>query len=311
MVYDALSHVSAIICTRNRPDQIGSAVASVLANDYPQFDLLIVDQSDDDRTGQIVRELQATHPNLRYVHSSMPGLSRAYNAGVHATTGDVLAFTDDDCVAPPDWIASIAAAFEAEPTADMLYGQVLLPAELLGHDGEVPTLPIDAPRRLSRRDGFRIYGMGANYAVRRRLFDRIGGFDEVLGGGGPLKSSQDYDFQYRAYLAGATILLSPDVKVDHYGFRSHEQWPATLRAYGFGDGAFYFKHVRCGDLFALRMLVARLGRLAVREALIRIRKRPSAAVYLRSSLVGIRESLRYPVDRQRRMYVMPGANGAA
>src|SRR5918994_148366 len=160
-------HVSAVICTRNRPDLIGSAVASVLANTYPDFDLLVVDQSDDERTGQV------------------------------------------------------AGALESEPDADMLYGQVLLPSALVGAEGEVPTLPIDRPQRLSHRDGFRIYGMGANFGARRRLFERVGGFDEILGGGGPLKSSQDFDFQYRAYLGGATVLLRPDVQVDHYGVRTH------------------------------------------------------------------------------------------
>jgi peptidoglycan/LPS O-acetylase OafA/YrhL/glycosyltransferase involved in cell wall biosynthesis len=297
-------HISAVICTRNRPDLIGSAVQSVLANTYPDFDLLVVDQSDDDRTGATVRDLQHTHANLRYLHTDKAGLSRAYNIGIRETTGEVLAFTDDDCVAPADWLESIAHAFKADDQVDMLYGQVLLPAALAGHSGEVPTLGIARAEHLNRRNGFRIYGMGANYAVRRSLFARIGGFDEALGGGGPLKSSQDFDFQYRAYLAGATVALRPEVKVDHYGLRTREQWPATERAYGFGDGAFYFKHVRCGDWFALRLLLKRLTRMAVREALIALglRRRPSQALYLRYCLVGIGQSLKYPVDRNRRLY---------
>jgi len=297
-------HVSVVICTRNRPDLIGNAVASVLANDYPRFDVTVVDQSDDQITARIVKALSAKHTNLRYVHSRTPGLSRAYNTGIRETTGPILAFTDDDCVAPPDWIDAVVEAFDADAAADMLYGQVLLPASLVGHGGVVPTLPIDRPERLSHRDGFRIYGMGANFAARRRLFERVGGFDEALGGGGPLKSSQDFDLQYRVYRAGATVLLCPSVKVDHYGYRSPEQWPGTLRAYGFGDGAFYFKHVRCGDLYVLNLLLQRLIRLTAREMLIRIglRRRPSQAPYLRSCLEGIWQSLRYRVDRQQRLY---------
>jgi glycosyltransferase involved in cell wall biosynthesis len=297
--------VSVVICTRNRPDLIGNAVASVLANAYPTFDVLVVDQSDDDRTGEVVRGLAVSHENLRYLHTSTAGLSRAYNTGVRESNGELLAFTDDDCVAPPNWIAAIVTAFQAEPDADMLYGQVLLPAALAGCTDVVPTLPITRPRRISYQDGFQIYGMGANFAARRRLFGRIGGFDEALGGGGPLRSSQDFDFQYRAYLAGATVLLRPEVTVDHYGVRSHQQWPATLQAYGIGDGAFYFKHVRCGDLFALGLLVRRLGRLAASEILngVGVRPRPSQAVYLQACLRGIWDSLRYPVDRRRRMYL--------
>src|SRR6266496_1723725 len=209
-------YVSAVICTRNRPDLIGHAVSSVLANYHPSFDLLVVDQSDDDRTGQVVRDLMVEHPTLRYIHSNTPGLSRAYNLAVREAYGDLLAFTDDDCVVPADWIASIASAFEADPSSDMLYGQVLLPASLTDSLEIVPTLSISAHRRLSRRDGFQVYGMGANFAARRRLFERIGGFDEMLGGGGPLRSSQDFDLLYRAYIAGTITLLRPDVMVDHY-----------------------------------------------------------------------------------------------
>ncbi len=187
----------------------------------------------------------------------------------------------------------------------MLYGQVLRAPSLREVEGEVPELPFSQPARFSHSDGFRIYGMGANFAARRRIFERVGGFDEALGGGGPLKSSQDYDFQYRVYRAGAVILLCPTVKVDHYGLRNYaDQWPATLRAYGFGDGAFYLKHVRCGDVFALRLLVQALGRMSVREFLsqIGVRPRPSRADYVRSCFEGMWVSRRYRIDRRRRMY---------
>jgi glycosyltransferase involved in cell wall biosynthesis len=295
--------VSAVICTRNRPDLIGTAATSVLANTYTDFELLVVDQSDDDRTGAVVRGLMADHPNLRYVHSSRPGLSRAYNIAVRETGGELLAFTDDDCVAPPDWIATIVGLFGADPDVEMLQGQVVRPAALTESAGVIPTLPIDRPQRLNRRDGFQIWVMGANLAARRRLFDRIGGFDELLGGGGPLKSSQDQDFQYRAYLAGATVRLSPEVRVDHYGVRDPEQWRATLHAYGFGDAAFYMKHIRCGDLLALGLVVRWVARLSVRELLNPIRHKQSYARYLWAYLDGIRGSLRYPVDRRRRLYL--------
>jgi glycosyltransferase involved in cell wall biosynthesis len=302
--------VSIVMCTRNRSDLIGQAVQSVLDNDYADFELVVVDQSTDDRTRAVVEPMMERHPNLRYIYTEKAGLSRAYNIGIRASSGDVLGFTDDDCVAARDWVRSIARAFGDEPHVDMLYGQVLLPASLQGHTGEVPTLPIERAEVIDRSSGFRIYGMGANFAVRRRLFDAIGGFDEALGGGGPLKSSQDFDFQYRAYLAGATVALRPDVNVDHYGLRTAEQWPATQRAYGFGDGAFYFKHVRCGDALALRLLTLRIVRMAAREALIKlgIRRRPSQWLYLRSCFTGMRESMRFGVDRRQRVYRSSAAN---
>jgi glycosyltransferase involved in cell wall biosynthesis len=296
--------VSAIICTRNRPDLIGNAVLSVLENIYPALELLVVDQSDDGSTANALRELLQQRANLHYLHTSPPGLSRARNIGVREAAGDVIAFTDDDCMVPPDWISTIVAVFQKNLDVDMLYGQVERPVALEKAAGYVPTLLIPKTRRLSRRDGFEIYGMGANFAARRSLFERIGGFDEALGVGGPLGAAEDFDFEYRAYRAGASILLEPEVKVDHYGTRVGEQWVSTLRSYGLGDGAFYFKHVRCGDLFALRLLVARLARLSVRELLswTGLRPRGSLSVYLQSCLRGIRVSLRYPINKDRRLY---------
>ena len=77
--------------------------------------------------------------------------------------------------------------------------------------------------------------------------------------------------------------------------------------HGMGDGAFYFKHVRCGDLVALRMLIARLAWLSTREALNGIRRKNSLGTYLRGYFSGIRASLAYRVDRGTRLYVAPPA----
>jgi glycosyltransferase involved in cell wall biosynthesis len=298
--------VSAVICTRNRPDLIGDAVRSVLANSYPSFDLLVVDQSTDARTGDIVRELQGEHDNLRYIHTEIAGLSRAYNIGIRNTDGEILAFTDDDCIAPSEWISQIVAVFAKEPEVGLLYGQVLLPPRLADRPDDVPTLAIEWSWRQQRGErGFERFGMGANFAARRSLFADIGLFDEVLGGGGLLKSSQDYDLQYRAYMGGAIIGYRNDVAIEHYGLRSPEQWPATHRAYGVGDGAFFLKHVRCGDTYALWLLVSYFGRMVAREALHAsgVRRRYSRSPYLKAFVAGLVESLRFRVDRRRRLYV--------
>lgn len=297
-------HLTAVICTRNRPAGIGRAVSSVLGNDHPDFDLIVIDQSDTDATRDALADLITAHPNLTYVHTTRVGLSAAYNAAIARAAGELIAFTDDDCVAPPDWLQQVERAFAEAQDADLLYGQVMAPADLNGVPGVLPTLPITRTRRLSRRHGFRIYGMGANFAARRRLFERIGGFDEVLGGGGPLRSSQDFDLQYRVYRAGLVTLLTPTVRVDHYGLRARADWPKTLTAYGVGDGGFYMKHLRCGDLYAgwlmARILVHQTVRVAVKPLL---RRGQHRAEYLRGVLLGARQSYRFGIDPTRRLYI--------
>jgi glycosyltransferase involved in cell wall biosynthesis len=298
-----MTAISVVIPTRGRPDDIGRSVRGVLSNDHPDFEVIVVDQSDDDRTGAVVRALAGTDPRLRYVHTMPPGLSRAYNIGVRMAAAQLLAFTDDDCVAAADWLSSIERTFAVEPDAEMLYGAVVRPSALPAGLGVVPGLAIAKAERIDRRTGFRLYGMGANFALRRAFFDRIGGFDEILGGGGPLRSSQDFDLQYRAYLARAVVLLRPEVTVDHYGLRNEAEWTRTERAYGVGDASFYLKHIRCGDLFAASLLIRRVGRQVARELLHLIGLREhSHAAYLFAYLEGLRESLGYPVDRERRLY---------
>lgn len=292
------------MCTRNRPGTIGQAVESVLANDYPSFDVTVVDQSTTDATRAVLASALEADSRLRYLHVEQSGLSRAYNIGIRASEGEILAFTDDDCVAPPGWLRAITDAFARDPEAAMLYGQVLSPDMADQPSYGTPVLPIHRAERLSRRDGFKVFGMGANFAAQRRLFAEIGGFDEALGGGGPLVSSQDYDLAYRAYVAGAAILLRPEVRVTHHGARRLDEWPGLLRAYGIGDGAFYLKHVRCRDPFALRLLVSRLASRGARELGKRLLRRgASDFTYLGSMLLGMRLSLRFGVDRRTRLYV--------
>ena len=298
--------VSVVICTRNRPDKIGQAVTSVLAVDRHDFELLIIDQSTDTATEDAVGAIAADDPRVRYQHMDAAGLSRAYNAGIAGTTGDIIAFTDDDCVVPTDWLDRIVAAFGSEPDADLLYGQVRPLEE--GAEGLLltPFFLIDEPVRLSRRDGFRVAGMGANFAARRRLFETVGPFDEALGGGGPLKSAQDYDLAYRAYLRESVIILRPEVSIRHDGRREMVDWPSLLDNYGFGDGAFYSKHVRCRDPYALWLLTRKLGGTSAKYlAKLVLRRKPSEGRYVRGMVRGIRGGWRFTVDRDTRLYGAP------
>ena len=166
--------ISVVIPTKDRPDKVPQAVASVLANEHPSFDLTVIDQSRTRETGDRLRDVAANDPRLNYVHVEETGLSRARNAGIRQSTGSIIAFTDDDCVVPTTWLTDIAAVFESEPDGALMYGTVR-PFE--AGDYLTPFLDLKKTERLSRADGFRIVGMGANFAVRRRLFDTIGVFD--------------------------------------------------------------------------------------------------------------------------------------
>jgi GT2 family glycosyltransferase len=188
----------------------------------------------------------------------------------------------------------------------MIYGCVR-PASTSGDDGELtPFIEIEEPERLSRSDGFRVVGMSANFAARRRLFESIGAFDENLGCGGPLPGGEDFDLAYRTYRSGSVIMLRPDIAVLHDGRRERSEWPNLIRDYGIGDGAFYSKHVRCGDPYALFLLSQRLVNMGSRVIAKRVLRRPGHEhLYVRGVLSGVRHGLKLKVDRTARRYVTP------
>lgn len=296
--------ISVVICTRNRPELIRHAVASVLANDYPSFDVTVVDQSVSDATHDALVELFEGDARLSYVRLHTKGKPRALNCGIKQSHGDLLAFTDDDCVVPRDWLTNVVAAFTSNRDADLLYGAVLEPPGVDYATTITPAFTITRAQRISRRDGFRIIGMGANCAATRRLFGVVGDFDEILGAGAPLGSTEDFDLLYRAYRAGLTTLLRPEVRVVHYGTRSRKDWPKVLRGYGIGDGAFFAKHLRCFDAFALWLLLHRIARPAVKVVVKgMLLGEPTDTIYLRAIFRGLRESFRFKVDRRRCVYV--------
>jgi GT2 family glycosyltransferase len=299
--------ISVVICTRDRPDTVGQAVESVAECDYPNFDLHIMDQSTNELTREIVQELArrfAHKLSIHYHHLDKAGLSRAYNAGIRVSDGELVACTDDDVVVPKNWLAEVARAFESDPDAGLLYGQVLVPESLkdaVRSGTIVPSLEIPRRERLAKGSGFKVFGMGANMAIRRRMLDVVGGFDEALGGGGPLRSSQDFDFAYRVYRSGFAVLLVPEVKVDHYGTRTQEQWPGTMKAYGIGDGAFYSKHIRCGDPLAAWLFAKVAVRAGARQVKRTLTRKPLDE-YASHLLTGVRDAWKFDIDKRFRLF---------
>ncbi|HXJ82119.1 MAG TPA: glycosyltransferase family A protein [Candidatus Methylomirabilis sp.] len=301
--------LSVVICTRDRHEMIGQALESVAASAYPSFDVHVMDQSTTTVTRELVegiRQRYAAKCPIHYHHLDRIGLSHASNAGVHTSDGEVIAFTDDDVVVPTDWLTKIADVFETDAQAGLVYGQVLVPEDLseaCRQGAEVPSVWFDRRERMVKGRGFKVRGMAANMAIRRSLFVGVGGFDEALGGGGPLRSSQDCDFAFRTYRFGMAIVLVPEVRVDHYGARTPEQWADTLKNYGIGDGAFYSKHIRCGDLRALWLFLKGLLRRRARQIRDLLKEgRWRSDPYADHLFQGVRDAWKFAIDRERRLF---------
>lgn len=303
---DGRPQISVAICTRDRPDTLAAAVVSVIAQEHPSFEVIVVDQSTSPLSANVVRGLMQRHEQLRYMRLTEVGLSLARNCAIEHARADLVAFTDDDCEVPQGWLQTMARSLQ-DPEVDLIFGQVLAPPDFArreGVEGVTPMLPISRRQRLDGRTGFKVFGMGANCGLRRSAWERVGGFDNVLGAGGPLLSGEDFDFSYRIFRTGGAILLEPDLVVYHRGFRSLSEWPKTVRDYGLGVGSFYVKHVRMGDLRAAAMLARTLVRETAGATRKVIRAKPARNQwsYTVNLVRGMVRSFQYDVDPQLRIY---------
>jgi glycosyltransferase involved in cell wall biosynthesis len=290
--------ISVLIATRERPQQLDACVGSVLASDHKSFEVIVIDQSSEPYTR--IRDAR-----LHVHHSPTRGKSAALNAGMTRASGRLFAFTDDDCTVYPDWLTRGHGHLETRPEVDLIYGALLA----IPHNPSLWFVPIFSPGRLevvsgAERARYR-GGAGANMFARRELFERIGGFDDAIGPGAPFRSCEEYDIYYRALRAGAKVLRDPENPVLHWGKRAHSDGSSQrlLRDYQYGEGAVLAKHVRSGDLVALRLsLTIMLRELGIR-ILSSLLHRDRAGIDLVADwLSGFGRGLGTPVDTSRRLF---------
>jgi len=114
---------SVIIPTYNRPRLLAACVESVLAQDFPAncYEVIVVDDGSRRRTVRVLPSY-LDGDRVRYLRRRRQGWGAARLVGARNSRGEILAFIDDDCVAPPGWLACYARVYAAHPDADGVGG---------------------------------------------------------------------------------------------------------------------------------------------------------------------------------------------
>ena len=102
---------SVVISTRGRGRLIVPTVAAILQCEYPDFELIVVDQSVDNDLEAALQPLLADE-RLRLIRTDTVGTGRSRNIGLRAATGKYVLYTDDDCLVSPEWIEKMVAPFQ-------------------------------------------------------------------------------------------------------------------------------------------------------------------------------------------------------
>lgn len=162
---------SIVVPTYRRPHLLERCLAALAAQDMAptSYEIIVADDGDEAATRQAVQQMVARlgpHPALRYVPvRGRHGPAAARNRGWRAARGDIVAFTDDDCLPATDWLRRGLRAFRPKTAA--VWGQIVVP---------LPAQPTDY-----ERDAARLQSAGfvtANCFCRRRVLRQIGGLDE-------------------------------------------------------------------------------------------------------------------------------------
>jgi glycosyltransferase involved in cell wall biosynthesis len=240
-------YTSVVVATRERAGQLARALDSLLAQDHPRFEIVVVDNAPvTDETRELVERKYAER--VRYVCEKVPGLAVAHNTGLAAVQGDVVAFTDDDVVADPRWLTELTAPFAADAglgcsTGLILPARLTTPAQVLleSHGGfakgftprtydparppgDEPLFPFTAGR----------FGSGANMAFRTAVLRSVGGFDPATGAGTAARGGDDLYGFVRVLAQGHRLRYTPYALVWHH---HRETWrDLETQAYGYGAG---------------------------------------------------------------------------
>jgi glycosyltransferase involved in cell wall biosynthesis len=214
--------VSVVVASYNGGRTLKACLDSLERLNYPDYEVILVDDGSTDTTPQIA----SLYPTVRYLRQPNFGLSVARNTGIHAATGEIVAFTDSDCRADEDWLYYLVADLLNSRYAGM-GGHNFLPPEDSPLAAAVLVSP-GGPAHVMLTDRLAEHIPGCNMAFYRSALLEIGGFDPIF-----RKAGDDVDVCWRLQQRGYRIGFS------HAGFVWHYR-RSTVRAYlkqqgGYGE----------------------------------------------------------------------------
>jgi GT2 family glycosyltransferase len=226
--------VSVVVTARNAQGEIEECLASLLAVDYPpdRHELVIVDNGSTDRTAEIVQR----HP-VTYLREPRRGVSYARNTGIEATSGEIVALTDTDCVVSTGWLSELAKGFSDQSAGAVAGAIVPYPPRSWVEAYAARRRSHSQDRPLSHP--VRPFAMTPNLAFRREPLERTGLFDTRFPGGG----WEDADLCWRfSRKTGLALRYAPRAVVFHHYRSTPRDFLIQHYRYGYGLALIHGKY---------------------------------------------------------------------
>jgi len=288
-----MNFLTVAIPTYHRAARLRETLTSLARQDYPadRWEVLVIDNNSPDETAAVVAEFAGARPAPRYLKETSQGLDYARNRAIAEARGDIIVFADDDILAEPTWLTEMNRPFanDAAGTISAVGGEVIpvfpdgLPAWVAEWHSPLAFRPEAGPLAAAQSP------MGANLAIRREVFARLGVFHTTLDrAAGNYFSGGDAEMIRRIHAAGGEVWFAPAAAVRHqmpagrttFRYASRHAFDSARsrvidRAGQPGSGAYLtsrfvanaFKALACGLTALLWLLLGQIGR--AKKALVR------------------------------------------
>ena len=223
---------SVVVCSYNGAKTLDRCLTSLKEINYPSYEVILVDDGSTDNT----QEIAASHNWVKNIRQENKGLSFARNVGAHASGGDVIVYTDSDCMADPDWLYYLMGTLLSGDYAGVGGPNISPPAENWVQ-ACVSAAP-GGPNHVLLTDVVAEHIPGCNMAFHRWAFDQVGGFDPEY-----RKAGDDVDFCWRLQQSGGVIAFSPAAIVWHYRRFTLQAFRKQQQGYGEAESMLRFQHL--------------------------------------------------------------------
>jgi glycosyltransferase involved in cell wall biosynthesis len=223
--------VSVVVATRDRARRLDALLSSLRSQTLPadDFEVIVVDDGSRDATQEVLaRHASAGGLHLSSVrHAESQGAAAARNAGWRRARAPLIAFTDDDCTAAPNWLEAGLRVFAEHPRG-VIQGRVEINPDELDR--------LDPFAHFMVQHGIDAGFPTANIFYPRELVEELDGFDAVTF---PTVGGEDTDLAWRAFELGASSVWAPDALVYHgvtrvgaiRRLRVAARWTPTVQVY--------------------------------------------------------------------------------
>lgn len=226
----ASPRISVIVCTYNGSATLRECLEALGRQRFADFELILVDDGSTDATAEIA----SSFPSCHYLRQDHSGLSAARNLGASVASGDILAFTDDDCIPDEEWLLRISTAFD-DPQWVAAGGPNIPPHPKNRIEAIVAASP-GAPVHVLLDDEEAEHLPGCNFCVRKDALKRISGFHREF-----TTAGDDVDICWRLREAGGRLRFVPGAMVWHHRRFTIRDYLSQQSGYGRAE-ALLMKH---------------------------------------------------------------------